>query len=96
MILFLIKIKYFVQRYYAIGLICLSLIANFFFYFKGKESGSEEAKKQYEVEQKIDQEIHEERINNINKVLNASKNAKKNDFNKSGNIDNDFLLQVIE
>ncbi len=33
---------------------------------------------------------------NIEKVINESKKNKKNDYNKSGTIHNDFLLQVIE
>lgn len=94
--IFLIRIKYFIQKYFTIGLICVSLILNFFFYFNGKKTGYNEREEEYQKEQKIDQEIHQERINNIEKVINESKKNKKNDYNKSGNIHNDFLLQVIE
>lgn len=49
--------------------------------------------KRIEEETKV---FHEENIVKLKTTLNNAKNAKKSDFNDTGNLDNDFLLEALE
>ena len=49
--------------------------------------------------QRIEEEtkvFHEDNIQKLKTTLNNSKNAKKSDFNDTGNLDDDFLLKSLE
>ncbi len=52
--------------------------------------------KEYE---RIEEEVkvfHEDNIVKLKTTLNNSKNAKKSDFNDTGNLDDDYLLKALE
>ena len=48
---------------------------------------------------RIEEEVkvfHEDNIIKLKTTLNNAKNAKKSDFNDSGNLDDDYLLKALE
>ena len=49
--------------------------------------------KRIEEETKV---YHEENIQKLKTTLNNAKNAKKIDYNDSGNLDDDYLLKALE
>ena len=52
--------------------------------------------KEYE---RIEEEVkvfHEDNIIKLKTTLNNAKNAKKSDFNDTGNLDDDYLLKALE
>lgn len=56
-------------------------------------------KRENEEYKRIEQEtkiFHEENIQKLKTTLNNAKNVKKSDFNDTGNLDNDFLLEALE
>jgi hypothetical protein len=56
-------------------------------------------KKQIEEYQRIEQEtkeFHQEKIIELKETLKKRDNAKKIDYNESGNLDDDFLLKSLE
>lgn len=57
------------------------------------------AERENEEYKRIEQEtkiFHEDNIQKLKTTLNNAKNAKKSDFNDTGNLDNDFLLEALE
>lgn len=52
--------------------------------------------KEYERIEQETKEFHQEKIVELKTTLNKTKNAKKIDYNDSGNIDDDFLLKALE
>lgn len=75
-----------------IGVILLLCIVGFVNnYFETKYKIEEY--KRIEEETKI---FHEENIQKLKTTLNNAKNAKKSDFNDTGNLDDDYLLKALE
>ena len=60
------------------------------YYFKKQKI---EEYKRIEKEAKV---FHEENIQKLKTTLNNAKNAKKSDFNDTGNLDDDYLLEALE
>ena len=55
--------------------------------------------KENELYRKVEEETkiyHEENIKKLKTTLNNAKNAKKIDYNDSGNLDDDYLLKALE
>ncbi len=52
--------------------------------------------KEYEKIEQETKEFHQEKIQELKTTLNKAKNAKKIDYNESGNLDDDFLLKALE
>ena len=55
--------------------------------------------KENELYRKVEEETkiyHEENIQKLKATLNNAKNAKKIDYNDSGNLDDDYLLKALE
>lgn len=55
--------------------------------------------KENELYKKVEEETkvyHEENIQKLKTTLNNAKNAKKIDYNDSGNLDDDYLLKALE
>ena len=58
-----------------------------------------ETKNKIKEYQRIEEEtkvFHEDNIIKLKTTLNNAKNAKKSDFNDSGNLDDDYLLKALE
>ena len=72
----------------------LAIFGIFIFYvsYAVKKQKIEEYKR-IEEEAKI---FHEENIQKLKTTLNNAKNAKKSDFNDTGNLDDDYLLEALE
>jgi hypothetical protein len=72
----------------------LTIFWIFIFYISyiGKKQKIEEYKR-IEQETKV---FHEENIQKLKTTLNNAKNAKKSDFNDTGNLDDDYLLEALE
>ena len=52
--------------------------------------------KEYKRIQEETKVYHEENIQKLKTTLNNAKNAKKIDYNDSGNLDDDYLLKALE
>ena len=75
-----------------IGVILLLLIVGFVNnYFETKNKIKEYQR--IEEETKV---FHEDNIQKLKTTLTNTKNAKKIDFNDSGNLDDDYLLKALE
>ena len=75
-----------------IGVILLLFIVSFVNnYFETKNKIKEYQR--IEEETKV---FHEDNIIKLKTTLNNAKNAKKSDFNDSGNLDDDYLLKALE
>ena len=75
-----------------IGIILFLFIIGFVnYYFQTKYEIKEY--KRIEEETKV---YHEENIQKLKTTLNNAKNAKKIDYNDSGNLDDDYLLKALE
>ena len=75
-----------------IGIILFLFIIGFVnHYFQTKYEIKEY--KRIEEETKV---YHEENIQKLKTTLNNAKNAKKIDYNDSGNLDDDYLLKALE
>ena len=76
---------------FAIIIVFLILIGFVHNYFKAKNKV-----KEYERIEQETKEFHQEKIVELKTTLNKVKNAKKIDYNESGNLDDDFLLKALE
>ena len=75
-----------------IGVILLLFIVGFVNnYFETKNKI-----KEYERIEEETKVFHEDNIIKLKTTLNNAKNAKKSDFNDSGNLDDDYLLKALE
>ena len=75
----------------AIIIVFLILIGFVHNYFKAKNKV-----KEFERIEQETKEFHQEKIVELKTTLNKVKNAKKIDYNESGNLDDDFLLKALE
>ena len=83
------------SKNFAIGVIGTIL----FLFIVGFANNYFETKERIQEYQKIEQEtkeFHQEKIVELKTILNKTKNAKKIDYNESGNLDDDFLLKALE
>jgi len=69
-------------------LIVISFVDNYF--------EAQNKVKEYERIEQETKEFHQEKIVELKTTLNKVKNAKKIDYNESGNLDDDFLLKALE
>jgi hypothetical protein len=75
-----------------IGVILLLFIVGFVNnYFETKNKI-----KEYERIEEETKVFHEDNIIKLKTTLNNAKNAKKSDFNDTGNLDDDYLLKALE
>ena len=77
--------------YLIVGLIIFGIFI-FYISYNVKKQKIEEYKR-IEEEAKV---FHEENIQKLKTTLNNAKNAKKSDFNDTGNLDDDYLLEALE
>ena len=70
----------------------LAILFIFYVSYNVKKQKIEEYKR-IEQETKV---FHEENIQKLKTTLNNAKNAKKSDFNDTGNLDDDYLLEALE
>jgi uncharacterized membrane protein (DUF106 family) len=82
-----------------VGLALLLITMLITSYFKTKQeilNCKNEIKEYKRMEEEV-KVYHEENIEKLKQsIQNAKKNAKKNDFNDTGNLDDDFLLKALE
>jgi hypothetical protein len=83
------------SKYFVIGIIGVILLL-FIFNFANNYFETKNKIKEYE---RIEEEVkvfHEDNIVKLKTTLNNAKNAKKIDFNDTGNLDDDYLLKALE
>lgn len=84
---------------YFVALLLVLGIGYFAFSYSKIKSEKENCKKEIDNYKKIEEEVkifHEEKINLLKETLKIRQNAKKIDYNDSGNLDDDFLLKSLE
>jgi CHASE3 domain sensor protein len=69
-------------------LIVISFVDNYF--------EAQDKVKEYERIEQETKEFHQEKIQELKETLKKRNNAKKIDYNESGNLDDDFLLKSLE
>ena len=83
------------SKNFAIGIIGVILLL----FIVGFVNTYFETKNKIKEYQRIEEEtkvFHDDNIAKLKTTLNNSKNAKKIDFNDSGNLDDDYLLKALE
>ena len=83
------------SKNFAIGIIGVILLL----FIVGFVNNYFETKNKIKEYQRIEEEtkvFHDDNIAKLKTTLNNSKNAKKIDFNDSGNLDDDYLLKALE
>lgn len=74
----------------------LLIASNIFFYFKGKDTGIEQQLEKDEILRQEQEEYHQNKIQKLNESLKNVKYDKKRDYNFTGNLDDDQLLQALQ
>ena len=83
------------SKNFAIGIIGVILLL----FIVGFVNNYFETKNKIKEYQRIEEEtkvFHEDNIQKLKTTLNNAKNAKKIDFNDTGNFDDDYLLKALE
>jgi len=83
------------SKNFAIGIIGVILLL----FIVGFVNNYFETKNKIKEYQRIEEEtkvFHEDNIVKLKTTLNNAKNAKKIDFNDTGNLDDDYLLKALE
>ena len=83
------------SKNFAIGIIGVILLL----FIVGFVNNYFETKNKIKEYKRIEEEVkvfHEDNIIKLKTTLNNAKNAKKSDFNDSGNLDDDYLLKALE
>ena len=83
------------SKNFAIGIIGVILLL----FIVGFVNNYFETKNKIKEYQRIEEEtkvFHEDNIIKLKTTLNNAKNAKKIDFNDTGNLDDDYLLKALE
>ena len=83
------------SKNFAIGIIGVILLL----FIVGFVNNYFETKNKIKEYQRIEEEtkvFHDDNIQKLKTTLNNAKNAKKSDFNDSGNLDDDYLLKALE
>jgi len=83
------------SKNFAIGVIGVILFL-FILGFVNNYFEAQNKVKEYERIEQETKEFHQEKIVELKTTLNKVKNAKKIDYNESGNLDDDFLLKALE
>jgi hypothetical protein len=84
------------NKYIYLIISLLFITTNTFSYFKGKDTGIEQQSKIDQLMQEEQENLHQK---NIEKIKNLNKKIiydKKRDYNFTGNLDDDQLLQALE
>ena len=74
----------------------LFIASNTFSYFKGKDTGIEQQLEKDEILRQEQEEFHQNKIQKLNESLKNVKYDKKRDYNFTGNLDDDQLLQALQ
>ena len=83
------------SKNFAIGIIGVILLL----FIVGFVNNYFETKNKIKEYQRIEEEVkvfHDDNIQKLKTTLNNAKNAKKIDFNDTGNLDDDYLLKALE
>jgi uncharacterized membrane protein (DUF106 family) len=83
------------SKNFAIGVIGVILFLFILSFVNNYFEAQNKVKEYKRIEQET-KEFHQEKIQELKTTLNKAKNAKKIDYNDSGNIDDDFLLKALE
>ena len=83
------------SKNFAIGIIGVILLL-FIFGFVNNYFDTKNKIKEYQRIEEETKVFHEDNIVKLKTTLNNAKNAKKIDFNDTGNLDDDFLLKALE
>lgn len=83
------------SKNFVIGLI-LTLVFFIVFAFVNNYFEAQNKIKEYKRIEEETKVFHEENIQKLKTTLNNAKNAKKIDYNDSGNLDDDYLLKALE
>lgn len=84
------------NKYITVITALLFIASNTFSYFKGKDTGIEQQLKKDEVLRQEQEEFHRDKIQKLNESLKNVKYDKKRDYNYTGNLDDDQLLQALQ
>lgn len=84
------------NKYIIIITALLFIASNIFFYFKGKDTGIEQQLEKDEILRQEQEEYHQNKIQKLNESLKNVKYDKKRDYNFTGNLDDDQLLQALQ
>ena len=84
------------NKYIIIITALLFIASNIFFYFKGKDTGIEQQLEKDEILRQEQEEFHQNKIQKLNESLKNVKYDKKRDYNFTGNLDDDQLLQALQ
>lgn len=84
------------NKYIIIITALLFIASNIFFYFKGKDTGIEQQLEKDEVLRQEQEEYHQNKIQKLNESLKKVIYDKKKDYNFTGNLDDDQLLQALQ
>lgn len=84
------------NKYIIVITALLFIASNTFFYFKGNDTGIEQQLKKDEVMRQEQEEYHQNKIQKLNESLKNIKYDKKKDYNFTGNLDDDQLLQALQ
>lgn len=84
------------NKYIIVITALLFIASNIFFYFKGKDTGIEQQLEKDEILRQEQEEYHQNKIQKLNESLKNVKYDKKRDYNFTGNLDDDQLLQALQ
>jgi len=84
------------NKYIIIITALLFIASNTFSYFKGKDTGIEQQLEKDEILRQEQEEFHRDKIQKLNESLKNVKYDKKRDYNFTGNLDDDQLLQALQ
>jgi len=84
------------NKYIIVITALLFIASNTFFYFKGKDTGIEQQLEKDEILRQEQEEYHQNKIQKLNESLKNVKYDKKRDYNFTGNLDDDQLLQALQ
>lgn len=83
------------KKNFIIALIVGFAIFFIFIFYVSNNVKKEKIKEYQRIEEKV-KVFHEDNIVKLKTTLNNAKNAKKIDFNDTGNLDDDYLLKALE
>ena len=84
------------NKYIIVITVLLFIASNTFSYFKGKDTGIEQQLEKDEILRQEQEEYHQNKIQKLNESLKNVKYDKKRDYNYTGNLDDDQLLQALQ
>ena len=84
------------NKYIIVITALLFIASNTFSYFKGKDTGIEQQLEKDEILRQEQEEYHQNKIQKLNNSLKKVIYDKKKDYNFTGNLDDDQLLQALQ